>query len=118
MPPMPVTFFIVVLLDCFEIMLLNAKPNVNDAAITNINKDAFFICVNFSDFIFSDTVPNLDICKADLNAYENRIEDKYKKQIFIRLLKKENKDWQQLHYRLLYFLYEPCGSFTSNGSQI
>ncbi|HSV12096.1 MAG TPA: hypothetical protein VLI68_15070 [Hanamia sp.] len=115
---MPVTFFIVVLLDCFEIMLLNAKPNVNDAAITNINKDAFFICVNFSDFIFSDAVPNLDICKADLNAYENRIEDKYKKQIFIRLLEKENKDWQQLHYCLLYFLYEPCGSFTSNGSQI
>lgn len=46
---MPVTFFIVVcVFDCFEIIVLKAKPKQKDVAISKMNKDVFFICLNVS----------------------------------------------------------------------
>jgi hypothetical protein len=44
MPPMPVTFFIlIVCLFCFVMIDLNAKPQRKDAVITKTMNDAFFI---------------------------------------------------------------------------
>src|SRR6476646_6083329 len=44
MPPMPVTFFMSVLVfGCFEVTVLTAKPRQKDAATTNIEKAVFLI---------------------------------------------------------------------------
>ena len=52
---MPVTFFIaVVVLFCFVIIVLNAKPERKDAAITKTINDVFFILFEF--FVVYDVV--------------------------------------------------------------
>src|ERR1043166_2671210 len=50
-PPMPVTFFIFACpLDCLVMIVLNAKPKLNDVAIAKISNDVFFICLNVYRF--------------------------------------------------------------------
>jgi hypothetical protein len=64
MPPMPVTFFIFVwLLDCFVMIVLNAKPKQNDVAMVKISKAGFFILPEFIlSVVSSVTLPPMAVC--------------------------------------------------------